>query len=210
MTILPGAETLFYATITVHTIISIVIIVLGWLHRTDRTRRMPILFGINLGIFLIGAFIGINYFEFTKILDLVSFLGYLIISCYVVAIEIPGYILLSRYDQRLADAMQNIRRQTISLNYDFGNLSTLQSTCQTNRTELESVSIYDILEEFVKRCTIIGNLDSQLYNLALKELGEQIKSVSERSKHPFPKLIEIMSLAGISFLLGQFLNHFFT
>ena len=53
------------------------------------------------------------------------------------------------------------------------------------------------------------NLDKSLYEVTIKEIGEQIQQISARSKHPFPKLIEIMSLAGISFLLGQFLNHFF-
>ena len=51
------------------------------------------------------------------------------------------------------------------------------------------------------------HLDRIHYDTTVKELGERIQQISDGSKHPFPKLIEILSLAGISFLIGQFLTH---
>lgn len=208
--IIQDLENIFYLIIGIHVAISIAITVSGFLHRKDRTRILPLLYMINLGIFLVTSFVGPIYFDISRTLDLVTFFGYVIIASYVISIEIPGYIMLSRYDEKLVEVMTNIRKQTISLNYNFDNLEKLRTTCESNKQYLEDASIYDILEEFVKSCTKIKNIDVQLYHLVLKELGEQIKSVSDRSKHPFPKLIEIMSLAGISFLLSQFLNHFFT
>lgn len=208
--IIQNLQNIFHLTIGIHIAISIAIIALGFLHRKDRVRTLPLLYVINLGIFLVASFVGSNYFDISKTLDLVTFFGYVIIASYVISIEIPGYLLLSRYDDKLLDALQNIRRKIISLNYDIVKISDLEILCQENKKQLETIFVYDILEEFIKSCKTIKNLDKSLYEVTLKEIGERIGNVSEQSKHPFPKLIEIMSLAGISFLLGQFLNHFFT
>lgn len=200
----------FYLVIIIHVIISITITALGFLNRKDRTKTLPFLYITNLMIFLIGSFFGSMYFDISKTLDLVTFSGYVIITSYVISIEIPGYILLSRYDDKLSDTLQDIRRKIISLNYNLENMSDLETFCQKNKKQLETIFVYGVLEEFIKSCNIVKNLDKVLYEVALKEIGEGINTVSERSKHPFPKLIEIMSLAGISFLLSQFLNHFFS
>lgn len=199
----------FYVVIGIHVIISIIIISMGFLHRKDRTRVLPFLYIINLGIFLTASFIGPIYYDVSKIIDLIIFFGYVIIASYVISIEIPGYIILSRYDDKLLDVLQDIRRKTVSLKYNLEKITDLQTLYQKNRKQLETIFVYDMLEEFTKSCSVIKNLDTSLYEVTLKEVGDRIGSVSERSKHPFPKLIEVMSLAGISFLLSQFLVHFF-
>ncbi len=208
--IVQDIQNVFYVVIGIHVAISIIIISTGFLHRKDRTRALPFLYIINLGIFLVASFVGSSYYDVSTPLDLIVFFGYVIIASYVISIEIPGYILLSRYDDKLLDVLQDIRRKTVSLKYNIEKIQDLQTLYQKNRKQLEAIFVYDMLEEFTKSCNTIKNLDTSLYEVTLKEVGDRIGSVSDRSKHPFPKLIEIMSLAGISFLLSQFLAHFFS
>lgn len=208
--IVQDLQNVFYIVIAIHLIISVVIIVSGFLHRKERTRILPLLYVANLGAFLIASFAGSIFYDITETLELVVFFGYAIIASYVISIEMPGYLILSRYDDKLLDALQDLRKKIISLNYNLGNISDLETFCQKNEKQLETVFISDVLNEFIKSCKTTKHLDTSLYEVALKEVGEAINTVSTRSKHPFPKLIEIMSLAGISFLLSQFLNHFFT
>jgi F0F1-type ATP synthase assembly protein I len=196
----------FYGTVISHIIISSVIIAISYLRRNERTKFLPLLFGINLGVFLSIVFVVINYSEFQPI-DFVAFLGYSLIVSYVVTIEIPGYVLLSKHDANLVNILQNLRQKSITLNYNFDSLDEIRKYFNENKKILNSTVIDQLAENFIKRCETIKNLDKSLYETMIKEIGEEIQHISSRSKHPFPKLIEIFSLAGISFLMGQFLNH---
>lgn len=198
---------IFYGAIIVHGIISTIIIVVGHIQKTERTKFLPLLFGINLAVFLAILFAGTNYLQLQAI-DFVAFLGYSMIISYVITIEIPGFILLSKHDVNLVDTLQNLRERSIQLNYNFDSIIDLRKYFDKNKKILRSTVITSLTDNFIKRCETIKNLDKSLYEVMIKEIGEQIQQISSRSKHPFPKLIEIMSLAGISFLLGQFLNHF--
>ena len=64
------------------------------------------------------------------------------------------------------------------------------------------------LNDFVIVCEKLKNLDINLWSLTLQETSDCIKDVTERSKHPFPKLIDILSLSGLSIILAQFLKLF--
>lgn len=198
----------FYGTVIAHIIISGIIIVISYLRRNERTKFLSLLFGINLGVFLSIVFIGINYVKFQPI-DFVAFLGYSLIVSYVATIEIPGYVLLSKYDTNLVSTLRNIRQKSIQLSYNFDSLGELKEYFNENKKILNSTVVDQITENFIKRCEIIKNLDKSLYETTIKEVGEEIQRISSRSKHPFPKLIEILSLAGISFLTGQLLNYLF-
>lgn len=199
-------QIVLYGTIIAHIIISGIVIAIGYLRRNERTKILPLLFGINLSFFLSIIFIGINYVEFQPI-DFVAFLGYSLIVSYIVTIEIPGYVLLSKHDANLVNILRNIRQKSIQLSYNFNSLDELKGYFNKNKKILNSTIVDQVTENFIKRCETIKNLDKSLYEITIKEIGEEIQHVSSRSKHPFPKLIEILSLAGISFLLSQFLNY---
>lgn len=210
MSLPTGTEPLFYSIIVAHLIISVIIIIVGFTRKTERTKNLPILFIVNLAIFLTASFVGSTYLQFGKSMDFFAFMGYVVIGSYVIAIEIPGYLILSKYDSDLTKILLDTRKKIIDLNYKIEGTGELNTYCQSNKKMLDDVSLYSIIDSFVKRCIAISNLDQSLYQITIKEIGEQVNVVSNRSKHPFPKLIEIMSLAGISFLLSQFLNHFFS
>lgn len=201
-------QIIFYSAILSHVSISIIIMIVGYVRKNERTKYSPLLFGVNLLVFLSTVVVGTNYLDF-QLIDFVSFVGYSLIISYVLTIEIPGYILLSKYDSKLVEILQNLRQKSIQLNYDIDSVDNLRTYFDENKKALNSVTTNELLDSFIKRCKTIQNLDKSLYEVTVKELGEHIQFVSRRSKHPFPKLIEILSLAGISFLLAQFLNQLF-
>ena len=201
-------EIIFYIALIFHIIVSVVIIIVGIRYINERTKYLPFLFCVNMMVFVASILIGTTFVDF-QIINYVAFMIYSMIIGYVVTIEIPGYVLLSRYDSKLTTILQNIRRKSIQLNYNIDEIKDLRSYFDNNKQNLSSIIISDLVESFLKRCETIKNLDKSLYEITVKELGEQIQFITSRSKHPFPKLIEIFSLAGISFLLMQFLNYIF-
>ncbi|QLH11259.1 hypothetical protein [Nitrosarchaeum sp. AC2] len=208
MALTDALQIIFYGIIASHIIVSIIIIIIGYLKKNERIKHLPILFAINAFVFVLLVSIGTYFIDF-KLIDFVAFIGYSIIISYVVTIEIPGYFLISKYDSNLTDVLQNLRQKSIQLNYNFDSVIDLRTYFNENKNTLSSITINELLDSFIKRCETIKNLDKSLYEITIKELGEHIQSTSSRSKHPFPKLIEIFSLAGISFLLGQLLNYVF-
>ncbi len=206
MSLLIDIQIIFYVGIISHIIISSIITIIGHLRKNERIKHLPILFGINAFTFLITVFVVTHYANF-QIIDYVAFIGYSVIVSYVLTIEIPGYILLTKYDSKLIQILQNLRQKSIQLTYNFGSLDDLRQYFNENKETISSSTVTDLLDSFIQRCETIKNLDKSLYEISIKELGEQMQQISSRSKHPFPKLIEIFSLAGISFLLGQFLTY---
>lgn len=208
MTIPVGYETIPYLAITVHGIASGLLIASALRRKRERTKRFPVLFASNLVAFAAAILFVPGYWTFTQGIDFLAFIAYTTLVSYVLAVEIPGYLLLSRFDDSLSSNLQNMRRDIISLNYPSGKSDALESKVTAMKSRLKELFLDDVVEHFVSSYKRMNQVDKTLYDITLKELGEVIQDVSNRSKHPFPKLIEILSLAGISFLIGQFLNHF--
>jgi hypothetical protein len=119
----------------------------------------------------------------------------------------PGYLKLSLYDENQLKKLENLRSKLIEMRYSFDkSFEDLKKDLQENAFVLKEEKIDDLLNKFVVVCDRIKNLDVSLWSLTLEEITERINNVSKRSKHPFPKLIDIISLAGLSFLLAQFLK----
>lgn len=137
------------------------------------------------------------------LLNTASWGVYSLIISYVVAIEVPGYLMLSKYDDRHGRNLMTLRRKLMKLGYAFETLEDLKSSVEENSSILAEESIKDLLDDFVSFCERISNLDRSLWQLALNEITNTIERLSQRSKHPSPKLIDILSLAGLSFLLSQ-------
>jgi hypothetical protein len=176
--------------------------------KTERTKHFPLLFLINLVLFTVIVLVGYYIWDFQQLIDVLALIAYALVGAYVAAIEIPGYILLSRFDERLADSLQTFRQKVLMLNFGFSGFPEVESAFNSLKKPLKDLTIDDVVGHFVESCKRIKQLDRTHYDITVKELNDRIQHVSDRSKHPFPKLIEILSLAGISFLIGQFLSHF--
>lgn len=208
MAVPSGYEFVPYLAIVIHIIVSCSLVAYTFKKKKERTKSLPILFAINSAAFIVLVFIITAYSDSKEGVDFLAFMAYSVLGTYVAAIEIPGYLILSRFDGKLSDDLQSIRKGVVSLNFESTDMGILETRTSSMKSRLKELLLDDVVENFVASYKRMQQVDRTLYDITLKELGENIQHVSNRSKHPFPKLIEILSLAGISFLIGQFLNHF--
>jgi hypothetical protein len=73
---------------------------------------------------------------------------------------------------------------------------------------LKGESLEKLLDDFISFSERIENYNEKVWALTLSETSALIDYVTKRSKHPFPKLIDILALSGLSLLLAQFLTLF--
>ena len=104
MVLTEEVQIIFYVALIFHIITSVVIIVASIIQRNERTKYMSFLFGVNTIIFAVTILLGNHIVDF-QIIDYVAFVGYSIILSYVVTIEIPGYVILSRHDSNLTSIL---------------------------------------------------------------------------------------------------------
>lgn len=142
----------------------------------------------------------------TTLLATLSNIVYSLVAAFVIAIEVPGFLLLSRFDGMIVDALENIRKELVAIGYSFDHLVQLKTVSSANKEAVRSAGLYSLIEDFIGTCDRMKNLDKTFWGLVLSEVTHSARFFSERSKQPFPKLIDILSLAGLSFLLAQFLK----
>lgn len=139
--------------------------------------------------------------------DFLIIFGLFTIGLYVATIEVPGFLILTRYDKKSGEILENIQKNIISSNYEFkSSIKNLDDSLSNNKSILEEVHLYSGLIYFVKSSKDMSNVDGSVFNLLLMETNQSIRSISDLSKHPFPKIVEVFSLAGLSFLIAQFLK----
>lgn len=91
--------------------------------------------------------------------------------------------------------------------YD-ASLENLKTRRNDSALLLKEENIDRLLKDFIAYCDKVNNFNERLWNLPLNESSSLIEEVTKRSKHPFPKLIDILALSGLSILLAQFLKLF--
>jgi hypothetical protein len=142
-----------------------------------------------------------------SLLNVISWLVYDLLLSFAISVEIPGYLKLSAFDQKHIDVVKEIRSNLIKMRYSFDkHFEDLKKSAKGNASVLREEKIDDLLDDFISVCDSIRNVDVNLWKLTLEETTDLISNISNRSKHPLPKLIDILTLSGLSLLLAQFLK----
>jgi hypothetical protein len=139
-------------------------------------------------------------------LALLSILVYVAIATFACLIEVPGYLILSGYDEREIGRLTQIRKALVKTSYSFDALGELKVKVEANDKTLQDLEINDLLTGFIETCERLKNLDRNYWALTLAEITSKIDQIGKTSKHPTPKLVELVSLVGLSFLIAQFLK----
>jgi len=176
--------------------------------KDKRTRILWRLLILEMVIFPIAVAILYYLQPATSWLTATADIVYAIVVAFVLGLEVPGFLLLTRFDERTVGALEELRRDLVILGYSFDHLTQLKVTIERSRERLRSANIDGLVSDFILACDRMQNLDRNLWELVLSEVTVASRSFTERSKHPFPKLIDVVSLAGLSFLLAQFLKQF--
>jgi len=177
--------------------------------KKSKSKRRKILWKLTFGdgvLFLGGLIIFRFLLSPQSVLTLLSGMVYIIAGSFILVIEIPGYLLLSQYDEKVVGYLTKLRKDLVSTSYSFDHVNNLKASMSESLEILANEQLDSLLHDFIRSCERMRNIDRNFFMLVLTEITGMIKVVSERGKHPFPKLADILSLAGLSFLLAQFLK----
>ncbi len=141
----------------------------------------------------------------STLLALLSYIVYSLVISFVAVFEIPGYLMLARYDERIVDALEKTRDDLLALSFSF-DTKLLREGWSMRKSVLKPTYLYPLIDGFISTCERLKNLDKTFWQSVLSEVNASIRSISERSKHPAPKLIDILTLSGLSFLIAEFLR----
>ena len=174
-----------------------------------RKTSLSHLFLLNLAMFYLGL-IAVHLWLNNKEPNLQDFMivyGLLTIGIYVASIEVPGFLVLSHYDDKSIGVLQIAREYLIESTFNFSpSIQHLQVLVKKHKSRLEELHLYANLNYFIQSSTQMSQINRSVLNLLLAEINQLVRSVSQKSKHPFPKLIDILSLTGLSFLIAQLLR----
>ncbi len=142
-----------------------------------------------------------------SLLNNIIFVVYDLIISYALIVELPSYWKIAKYDDKLSSALTEIRGDLISMRYSSKlDLDALKKKIDDNKVKLEEEKIRKPLTEFLLVTERLRNINDNLWSLTLAEISKTISSIDTRSKHPFPKLIDILALSGLSILIAEFLK----
>lgn len=198
----------FAVVISTALVYFIVAVAFAYKARDSKSRRSKLLWELIVlnGVLFSVVLASITLFLPQTPLNILSWIVYSLVICYVVTVEIPGYLKLSKYDATCIRGLETLRKHLVRTRYSFESLEDVKVAMKQNSEILAQVHVGGLLSDFVDFCDRMKNLDRSLWELTLNEITEAIERLSQRSKHPLPKLIDILSLAGLSFLLAQILK----
>jgi len=130
-----------------------------------------------------------------------------IITTYALSAEIPGFLLNSVYDGGVLNCLSTLEEAVLlaSVQPDTGT-AKVREILASNSQYLRDVHLNTLLEHCLRRFEQIQNVDASLIHTLLTRIESVRETVGGRSKHPFPRLVEIMGLGSCAFLLGEILT----
>jgi hypothetical protein len=184
---------------------------LTWKKPMEKTNRTKILWKLILlnGLFFFIGLVILMAILPQSLLTILSWVVFSFLGSYVFCVELPAYLKISKYDENLVRILKEIRSDLVKMRFSLNNsLDSLKKNRTENALFLKEENVDGLLQDFIEACDKIKNLNENLWNLTLNETSKLIDDVTERSKHPFPKLIDILALSGLSILIAQFLRLF--
>ncbi len=178
-----------------------------WASKELRKKSLSPLFIFNMILFSAGLAISFWYDYSPNISQFITIYGLLAIGVYVATIEVPGFLMLDSYDEKSVVLLQDIKDSLIKSRYHFSEgIQKIHSMLDNNKQRLEELHAYDQLKYYEDSSSEMNQANTSVFDLLLMSTNQWIKDCDEQSKHPFPKLVDILSLAGLSFLIAQFLK----
>jgi len=173
-----------------------------------RNSKLWVLIAVEGLFFSIGLFALLAVLP-QSLLNIFTWVVYDFLITYVLCVEVPAYLSISNFDDNLGKVLKGLREELILMPFSFGvHLQQLKTKRGECISYLDGENLNKLLEDFISLSDKLGNLNEKVWSLTLNETSSFIDEVEKRSKHPFPKLIDILALSGLSLLLAQFLKFF--
>jgi hypothetical protein len=197
---------LILSAVVVHTVVTGIASYLLYKSPSRRSRSLWPLTVIEGTAFAIGLPILYTLLRPQQTLETLSLVVYVAIGSFALILETPGYLMLSKHDEKTTRELDEIRSILIRTAFSFDEVAKLKSRSAKDQCVLEETGIGSLVDDFIVSCERMGNIDRSFWNTVLSELTRVIADVSNRSKHPVPKLVDILALTGLGFLLAQLLR----
>jgi hypothetical protein len=142
------------------------------------------------------------------LLTVSSWIVFNFLISYVFCVELPSWLKISKFDDDLEEKLKDVRSELVMLPFDFdAYLQKLINKKEENKIYIsENRNLESLLENFLDFSKKLDRFNESFWSITLAELSNVIKDVTDRSKHPFPKVIDILALSGLSILVAQFLK----
>lgn len=181
----------------------------AWKKPKSSNNRTSVLWKlVLLNIFFFSAgLVGLVILLPQSLLNILSWIVYDLVITFVLCIEIPAYLKISNFDEKLVDNLKGLRDVMIKIPFSFGDsFQEFKTKKKDSASYLKGENLDNLLDNYISFSNKLGNYNENVWALTLSETSSLIDEVTNRSKHPFPKLIDILALSGLSFLLAQFLK----
>lgn len=129
-----------------------------------------------------------------------------IVAVYSLCVEIPGFLLNSAYDDALLDRLSSLQETILLATADPDKeIARARKFIETYPRALREVRLDALLGHCISRFEQMRNVDDALARTLLDRLDFARATVAERSKHPFPRAVEVIGLGSCAFLLAEIL-----
>jgi hypothetical protein len=174
---------------------------------SKRNNSIWYLYFANGIVFLLGLAV-ITFFDPQRKLTLLSWLVFDLIVSFSLTVELFGWLRLSKFDQATSESLVGLRTILIKMRYSSSEyLEKLKKATVTQKDVLKEEKLDSLIGDFIGECENLNEpLNPDLWALTLNETTERINDVNTRSKHPIPKLIDILALSGLSILIAELLK----
>ena len=131
---------------------------------------------------------------------------FMLLGIFSLSVELPGFVLNSRYDNNLIVALNDLERAVLSARVDpLGGIRQLEEVLSSKHRDLVQTGVEALAQQCVKEFRRIENVNTSLLDTLQRQLELARNEIDSRSKHPFPALVQILSLSGVAVILGEIL-----
>jgi hypothetical protein len=121
-------------------------------------------------------------------------------------VELPGFLLNSRYDRATVSAIDGVADALLDLRVNPSRgTEPLEGLLSTHDDELKDLGLASTLQKMAGFFKQMDNVDIPLLEAVLSEIRRTRERVEARSKHPLPTLVQFLGLSGLAFVLGEIL-----
>lgn len=130
----------------------------------------------------------------------------LLVALFSLAVELPGFLLNLRSDNRVLEMIDKLSDALLDLRLSPSiGVEQLEGLLAAYSDGVNELNIGSSLRKMVESFKRLGNVDNSVLGAMIIELKETRLRIDGRSKHPLPTLVQILGLSGLAFLLGEIL-----
>lgn len=153
---------------------------------------------LSNGLSVIPGLIGVSHQEI--------YVALYLLCVFALCVELPGYLLNMAFDNRGVGTLEELQVRLIDVTIDPSTgIPNLRRWTNSKNSHLVDVGMVRTLTRSLEHMEAMNNVNLPLISIVLKQIESRRNSIQERSKHPFPLIVQVFSLSTLGFILGEIL-----